>query len=195
MYDCMFPTEEHIKELQDRIGLFEDEVAYKQLFLLLFPSLCGLAHSITRSRELAEEISSDIFISLWANRANIKKIDNLKLYLFIAVRNQSVKALNKEKKKNTHVSFDGSEIDFVSDYATPEESTEVNELHGKIQQAIRELPARCQLIFKLAKEDKLRHKEISNLLNISIKTIDSQIAIAVKKIGAAIGGYWRITRK
>ncbi len=190
----MFPGEDHIKELQDRISSFEDEVAYKQLFILLFPSLCGLAHSITRSRELAEEITSDIFITIWANRANLKKIDNLKLYLFIAVRNQSVKAMNKEKKKNTHVSFDGSEIDFISDYATPDESTEVNELREKIGQAIRELPARCQLIFKLAKEDKLRHKEISSLLNISIKTIDNQIAIAVKKIGQAIGEYWRIRK-
>ncbi len=52
--------------------------------------------------------------------------------------------------------------------------------------AIKNLPTRCKLVFKLVKEDGLPYKEIAEILNISIKTIDNQLAIALKKIGAAI---------
>lgn len=190
----MLQRDEQIKELQERICLYEDEAAYKQLFILLFPSLCGFAHSITRSKELSEEISSDIFINLWANRSGLMKISNLKLYLFISVRNQSIKVLNREKKKNAHLSLENTSSDFVSDYGTPDELMDLNDLQKKINLAVKELPPKCQLIFKLAKEEKLRHKEIANLLNISIKTIDSQIAIAIKKIGNAIGGHFRVRK-
>ena len=56
------------------------------------------------------------------------------------------------------------------------------ELAQKIDAAIQQLPQRCKLIFKLAKEDKLKYKEIALLLNISVKTIDHQLSIAIKKI-------------
>jgi len=57
----------------------------------------------------------------------------------------------------------------------------------KIQLAVDALPPRCKMIFKLVREDGLRYKEIAGILNISINTIDAQMAIAVKKITAAIG--------
>jgi len=42
------------------------------------------------------------------------------------------------------------------------------------------------LVYKLAKEDKLKYKDISNILQISIKTVDNQLAAALKKIASAI---------
>ena len=56
------------------------------------------------------------------------------------------------------------------------------DLHKKIQHAIDELPPRCKIIFKLVREDKLKYKEVAEILNISVKTIDAQMAIAIKKI-------------
>jgi RNA polymerase sigma-70 factor (ECF subfamily) len=48
------------------------------------------------------------------------------------------------------------------------------------------LPPRCKMIFKLVREDGLKYKEIAEILNISINTIDAQMAIAVKRITVAI---------
>ncbi len=56
----------------------------------------------------------------------------------------------------------------------------------KIEEAINDLPPRCKIIFKLIKEDQLRYKEVAEILNVSVKTIDSQLAIALKKISKAI---------
>ena len=68
----------------------------------------------------------------------------------------------------------------------PENLMITNEAVKKIEFAINNLPLRCRLIFKLAKEDGLKYKDIANLLNISVNTIDNQMAIALKKIGSAI---------
>jgi RNA polymerase sigma-70 factor (ECF subfamily) len=62
-------------------------------------------------------------------------------------------------------------------------STEVAQL---IEKAIRELPARCQLIFRLVKMDGLSYKEVAGLLEISSKTVDAQLAIAIKKLSLTI---------
>ncbi|HEY8969681.1 MAG TPA: sigma-70 family RNA polymerase sigma factor, partial [Puia sp.] len=56
----------------------------------------------------------------------------------------------------------------------------------RIQKAIDQLPPKCKMIFKLAKEDGLKYKEVAEVLNISIKTVENQLAIALHKIGSAV---------
>ncbi len=174
-----------VKELQFQVATYEDAAAYKSLFFHLFPSLQNFAFSIVKSRVLAEEITSDVLLELWIRRHKLMDIENLTLYLFVCIKNASVNNLNQEKK-NALFSLEHLQVEFVSDYADPGESAELHELQSKISAAVKELPPSCQLIFKLAKEDRLRYKEIAQLLNISIKTIDSQIAIALKKIASVL---------
>ena len=68
----------------------------------------------------------------------------------------------------------------------PEQLLITSEAVKKINIEIQKLPPKCRLIFKLVKEDRLRYNEIARLLNISVKTIDNQMAIALKKISSAI---------
>ena len=68
----------------------------------------------------------------------------------------------------------------------PEQLLITSEAVKRIDHAIQNLPPRCKLIFKLVREDKLRYNDIAELLSISVKTIDNQMAIAVRKISSAI---------
>ena len=77
----------HIQELQQRIALYDDQPAYKELFSLFYKSLQQFAVSFVRSPEVAEEIVSDVFIKVWKKRAGLSRIHNLKLYLFISTKN------------------------------------------------------------------------------------------------------------
>lgn len=178
-------TAVNIHELQYQIATYEDHIAYKTLFFHLFPSLQNFAFSILRSRMIAEEIASDSLLQVWVRRKMLLDIENLKLYLFVSVKNAALVKL-KQEKKNSHFSLDHLQVEFISDYITPGESAELSELEKKIAFAVKELPPSCQLIYKLAKEDRLKYKEIAQLLDISIKTIDNQLAIAIKKITMAL---------
>jgi RNA polymerase sigma-70 factor (ECF subfamily) len=86
----------HIQELQQRIALYDDQPAYKELFALFNRSLQQFAVSFVRSPEVAEEIVSDVFIKVWKKRAGLHRIHNLKLYLFISARNTAFNYLRSQ---------------------------------------------------------------------------------------------------
>ena len=174
-----------ILELQQRVAEYEDQVSYKTLFFHFFLPLKSFSFSIVKSKELAEEIVSDILIEVWARRKHLAGIDDLKMYLYVSVRNASLRRL-QQLRKSSVLSLDEVAVDFASMDQNGESILLTKELAADIEYAIQQLPQRCKLIFKLAKEDQLKYKEIALLLNISVKTIDQQIAIAVKKISESL---------
>ena len=179
-----------IKDLQRQIAVYEDEAAYKELFFILFNSLTRFATGILQSKEVAEEVVSDVFVSIWTDRANLNAIDDLQLYIFIAVKNNSIHKA-KQLNKRTTVSIDEIDVEMESIYQTPEERVLSTESLSRIETAMNNLPQRARLILKLAKEDKMRYKDIAALLNISVKTVDNQLAIALKKLTTALGTPFR----
>ena len=179
-----------IKDLQRQIAVYEDEAAYKELFFILFNSLTRFATGILQSKEVAEEVVSDVFVSIWTDRANLNAIDDLQLYIFIAVKNNSIHKA-KQLNKRTTVSIDEIDVEMESIYQTPEERVLSTESLSRIETAMNSLPQRARLILKLAKEDKMRYKDIAALLNISVKTVDNQLAIALKKLTTALGTPFR----
>jgi RNA polymerase sigma-70 factor (ECF subfamily) len=172
-------------ELQRRIAVYEDETAYKELFSRLYPPLKRFAFGFLRSAETAEETVSDVFMEIWRRRAALMEIEDLKVYMYICVRNASLKKL-QQLRKDAIVSLDDFTYEFTSSYINGEEAILTSELHQKIQSVINELPPRCKLVYKLAKEDKLPYKDISAILNISVKTVDNQLATALRRIASAI---------
>lgn len=173
-----------LREIQDRIALHNDEQAYKQLFHHFYASLYQFALSMVKSGQVAEEVVSDVFIHIWQKRAALTRIQNLKLYLFISTRNTSLNYLRQQKKDT--LLPDDYRVQLRSVYFDPEQLLITAEMINRIQQAIHQLPPRCQLIFKLIKEDGLKYKEVAELLNLSVKTIENQMTLALRKIGTAI---------
>ena len=176
---------ERIQYLQDRISRTEEQQAYKELFIELYPWLCQFAMTFIKSKELAEEIVSDVFIKIWEKRKELGKINNLKVYLYVATRNTAFNYLDQQK----HV--DSGDIEqfsakLRSPYFDPEQLMITTEMVFLIQNAIDKLPPKCRMVFKLVKEDGLKYKEVAEILNISVKTVENHLAIALRKIGAVV---------
>ena len=185
MDDKMHLSPGALHELQQRIADYEDEAAYKKLFFHFFLPLKSFSFTIIKSKELAEEIVSDVLIEIWAKRKQLTAIDDLKMYLYVSVRNASLRKLQQGKKRMA-LSLDDVNVEFASSFENAETILLTHELSKTIDAAIQQLPQRCKLIFKLAKEDRLKYKEIALLLNISVKTIDHQVSIALKKIAEVL---------
>ncbi len=177
-----------IAALQYQIAEYEDAVAYKSLFKILFPALQSFALAIVKQRALAEELASDMMIHVWEKRKTLTQIKNLKLYLFIALRNNAIAAIKKESK-NATIPFDDLLVELNSSYPTPLQSVTYLQAEQAVAVAISQLPLQCQLIYKLAKEEKFKYKDIATLLQISVKTIDNQLAIALKKLSIALSAF------
>ena len=174
-----------IAELQQRIAVYEDAAAYKKLFFYFFLPLKSFSYSIVKSKGYAEEIVSDVFVEIWAKRKQLQEIEDLKMYIYISVRNASLRKFQQTQKRKI-ISLDELSVEMVSVEPDAETSMISGELIKKIEAAIDQLPPQCKIIFKLAKEDKLKYKEIAQLLAISVKTIDNQLSTALKKIASVL---------
>jgi RNA polymerase sigma-70 factor (family 1) len=178
--------------LVSQIASGNNENAYKQLFKILFPSLFRFSFSLLKSRELAEEIASDVMLVLWKSRLNLLKIENIKVYAFVIARNLSLNALNKNSRQEL-ISLDEIEIEVLLDNLTPEQIFINDELKKKLEIAIQALPNRCKLVFKLIKEEGLSYKDAAIILNISIKTVDAHLVTAIKKLTAILKVEFNLT--
>lgn len=170
--------------LQHRIALHGDQVAYKELFVIFYKPLLQFGYSFVRSHETAEEIVSDVFLNMWKRRTALADIQNLKLYLFVSTKNTALNYLRSQKKPLLQPEH--YQVQLQSIYFDPERLMITAEMVSRVQNAIRKLPPRCQLIFKLVKEDGLKHREVAELLNLSLKTVENQVATATRRLGEAI---------
>jgi len=180
----MLPNKE-IDSLRNQIAEQNDQQAFGRLYMAFMPMLMQFAFSIIKNKQLAEEIIEDVFVKIWQHRKDIVKIDNLKLYLYVSTKNTALNYLSRHFRKET-LSLDEISMNAAPITYNPEQLLITSEAVKKIEFAINQLPDRCKLIFKLVKEDGLKYNDIAQLLNISVKTIDSQMAIAVQKISKAI---------
>ncbi|WP_295122744.1 RNA polymerase sigma-70 factor [uncultured Chitinophaga sp.] len=162
-----------------------DMTAYDELYRLLYSKLVHFSAAIVGSFHLAEEIVSDVFIIIWQKRQELAAVENPVVYIYVSTRNRSLNAL-QQQKRHRYTSLELLDTDALAMSPDPEHSMISVEIIQKIEMAIRSLPDRCQLIFRLVKQDGLRYKDVAELLDISPKTVDAQLAIAVKKVAAAI---------
>lgn len=174
-----------IGDLQQRIALYEDMKAYKQLYEYFFPKLFRFSLSFVKSKEAAEEIVSDVFIKIWEIKNSLNTVNNLKVYLYTITKNFSLNYITKHHKLRV-IGLEDVHTEAFSDVVTPEEKFISAEVVAKINAAINGLPSQCRIIFYLVKEDNLKYKEVADILHISVHTVRNQLAIAVKKIADAL---------
>jgi RNA polymerase sigma-70 factor (family 1) len=179
------PTPLELLELQRRIALYDDETAYRQLFYLFYKPLLHFTGSFVSFREVAEEIVSDVFIKIWQNRKHVDEIRNLKIYLYVSAKNNTLRYLHSQQKLSP-IGLDELDVELQNNSQDPEEMMITAEMMTKLERAIDSLPPRCKIVYKMVREDRLRYKEIAQILDISIKTIDNHLAIALRKIAESI---------
>lgn len=177
-------TADTILHLQHQIALHSDQAAYKELYIIFYRPLLQFAYSFVRSHETAEEIVSDVFVNLWKKREALTDIHNLKLYLFVSTKNTALNYLRAQKKPLLQA--EQYQVQLQSIYFDPERLMITAEMVNRVQAAIRKLPPRCQLVFKLVKEDGLKYREVAELLNLSLKTVENQMTTATRRLGEAM---------
>lgn len=155
--------------------------SFTDFFEYYFSRLTQFASAILKSQMLAEETVLDVFLKIWEQKGNLSSIENIETYLFVSVRNTAMNIIRKEQKFNFDMLQD-SHIQLAEYNPTAESLIIEHEMFNSLNQAVAKLPAKCKVIFKLIREDGLNRNEVAKVLNISVKTVDNQVAIAVRKI-------------
>lgn len=180
-------TKAHILYLQNRVAYASDEQAYKKLFYQFYKPLCRFAYSIVKNTEDVEEIVSDVFLKIWLMEDKLGIVEDLPTYLFKATRNRCLNFLQSASHKK----------DLITDCLSPtmpelffeNPGNEISEVQLLLEKTINSLPPKCQMVFRLIKENGMSHKQVIDVLEVSQNTIETQMRIALKKIREQLNAY------
>lgn len=165
-----------------------DEKAFIKFYDYYFPKIFSFSRYFIKSEDCCQDIVSEVFISLWKNRAKLIKILDIDAYIFILTKNKALDFIYKDLNKKEQT-CELSLISYLTD-ETPEKIFINEELTKIIEDCVSQLPERCKLIFLMNRELGLKYHEIAKILSISERTVNAQLVIALKKLGLSLKKYF-----
>lgn len=149
--------------------------AFKTLYYRYFEKLYSFLWRKTFSEDTAQELVQETFVRIWQNRHNLRPDKPLKSYLYRTATNLAIDHLRKKTVRQTYL------------VATPESEPALApddqfELRDRMQAAIASLPEPAQQVFVLSRFEGLKYDEIAELLQVSVKTIESRMSKALKAL-------------
>ena len=164
-----------------------DESSFRELFDIYYERLFRIAHYYVKNNENSEEIVMDVFANFWKRRKKLPEIMNFKNYAYSSVKNQSLNFIKKNRIDTE--SLDEYTVSRMIEYVEPENLFLGKELAKKLEKTVSNLPPRCQLIYRMIREDGLKYKEVAETLDVSLKAIDNQMLIAMKRMRLVMEDY------
>ncbi len=177
-----------VSESQDQtlLAAFQkgDQQAFDALFRTWYAPLCRYAaRLLDGDMDDAEDVVQQTFIKLWEQRETLPIQFSVKAYLYKMVHNRSLNRLRDAQTRRRHSEIS---VSFGNDMAPP---VEVSDLQTRLHAALEQLPTECRRIFELSRFEELKYREIADQLNISIKTVETQMGKALRIMRVHLAEY------
>ena len=153
--------------------------AFDSLFRKYYSVLCRFSLIYLKNSSDAEEVVQAMFVKLWESKKKIKITGSVKSYLFSSVKNTTLNFLKKGKVKREH------EINFgLENKVNDTEKESLNKIKFKhiYNKGVEELPDKCRYFYLLSRNEGLTYGEIAETENVSKKTVENQMGIALKRL-------------
>lgn len=159
-----------------------DQLSFNKIYDRYWERLYVYTYKILNDKWLTEDTLQDVFINIWTNKERTN-IVNLKSYLYNAVRNRALIKLRRDKLTK----IDEQIIKRLNLTPVIEQNINRKDLEHRVEVAIKVLPARCKSIFYMNKFQHYSVDEIALHYNISRRTVQNQISIALKHLKKELG--------
>jgi RNA polymerase sigma-70 factor (ECF subfamily) len=154
-------------------GLKEgDRDVFEQIFREFYPLLCNHIRHYTSDKSLAEEVVQDFFCKLWDKHHEIQINTGFTSYLRKSAINHCLNHVRKTDNERKIIDY-SQNLEIVHGTTDNESNDELSE---HVSKALLELPEKRREIFELSRFEGLKYHEIAEKLNISIKTVETQMA-------------------
>lgn len=164
--------------------LLQNEASFELLFKQLYTPVCRTIYKITGDKQATEDIAQDAFFVLWEKRSEVNT--SVKAYLYRAAINKAFNYLERNKRW-VRKELEEGWYDFVPTANTTEQELAFKETEKTIHEALDTLPPACKTVFVMSRMEEMSYKEIAEVLNISIKTVENQIGKALKIMREKVG--------
>jgi RNA polymerase sigma-70 factor (family 1) len=165
-----------------------DELAFQRIYDSYWEKLFAYTYNRLHRRETSEEVVQDVFFSLWAKRESIIITSSLSAYLHGATRHRLLNELRSVKVRKTYAADYASFVKAQFDNSNVEQQ-DLRDLENCIESGILELPRQCQTVFRLSRQEHIPNQTIAERLNISTKTVENYLTMALKRIRTSLGEF------
>jgi RNA polymerase sigma-70 factor (ECF subfamily) len=157
------------------------------VFNYYYSGLCAFAMRYLNDRDVTEDLVQDFFVFLWSEGSRLQIHTSLKAYLFTAIKNRCLDFQRHSSVHERYTSYflsQANEVDYSAEFMFAE-----SELRTVIQRSVEKLTPRCREIYEMNRVKGLSNQVISEQLNISKRTVELQISIALKFIRLELADY------
>ncbi|HZH65622.1 MAG TPA: RNA polymerase sigma-70 factor [Flavisolibacter sp.] len=172
-------TTDNDKQLLIRL-LANDESAFTELFNQYYFSVIEYVSKFLKSKPLSEDVTHELFISLWEDRQKLKDVESFKAYLFTCARNKTLNLLKAISR--SEIALGEIVKTFPSRPISGEEKMLEKEYISFIHAAVQKLPTRSREVFLLCRESGHTYKEVAQALHISRNAVKNHMVYSIRKI-------------
>ena len=164
-----------------------DRRAFEEVFRAHYRALVAFVHGYVRSRAEAEELVQEVFLGTWLRREGLAATDSVRGYLYRSARNQALNHLRHRRVEREWA----AEVKAADPPRTPAGDSAVLEkdLAAAVRRAVDALPERCRMVFSLSRDHGLGYAEIAEAMEISVKTVETQMTKALRALREAVKPY------
>ena len=160
--------------------------AFDEIFRANYSRLVAIAQTIVGERAVAEELAQDVMLELWRRRTTLVLESTLTAYLHRSARNRALNHVRHERVTRR------AEPELTLATARPAASDHAvrqAEIDAAVREAVASLPARCREVFELSRVHGLRYAEIAIVMEISVKTVEAQMAKALRVLRERLAAW------
>lgn len=169
-----------------------DKQAFEEFYRLYFEKLCRFINQYIRNPAVCEELIQDLFVKIWLHKDQLDSKGKVRSYLYKSARNRALDYLKHQEVKQKYLNQRKIEKERERAFELSDPEKNSFHLYGRcsdsdkwihlIQEAIDQLPERRRMIFTLSRDEGLTYNEIAEVLDISVKTVETQIGRSLKTL-------------
>jgi RNA polymerase sigma-70 factor (ECF subfamily) len=178
------------KRAGQSVSLYQNlspEEKVELLFRKYYAPLCKSLYRTLHNASFAEDIVQEVFLKVWDMRQTLQMDEGIQSYLYRASYNTALNFLKQQKQKQA-VDIDTLEVALPGS-ETPEKHLSLLETEADILKAIDLLPAKTKLVFSMSRFEEMSYKEIADHLDISIKSVEKHMGIALQRLRENLKEY------
>lgn len=163
---------------------YSNLLSFKSLFLDYYPKVKSFAVVLVRNEEDADEITQVTFIKLWEHRNRLSSIENLDGYVFKTAKNTAIKFLKSVEKISRSA--------YLSSFRQSDDVDSIvnaKEINRIVEETLNEMPATRKRVYIMSRKDGLSNDEIAKALNISKRTVEKHLQLALASLRGKLGDF------
>ena len=158
-----------------------DRESFKSMFLLYYPKVLYFIQGMVKSREVAEDLTQNVFMKIWISREKFSEVTSFDNYLFIMTKNVVLNYFRSQKDKYME-NIDDYTFEQPLDSVTPYETLVEKDTKLLVEMVVDNMPPQRKMVYQLSRKNGLSNEEIAQKMQISKKTVENHLNLALKEL-------------